>query len=99
MNKVIFDFNHIPDANTFYKKFVEQFSLSESFGANLDALWDEVTGGINLPVEVHFINLTAGRKRRFGALILLFEEAEEELDGELCFNLREKPHEPQPPPF
>ncbi|MCX2946418.1 hypothetical protein ORG37_25415, partial [Rahnella perminowiae] len=36
-------------------------------------------------------NLNARRKRRFGALILLFEEAEEELEGELRLNLLEKP--------
>lgn len=91
MNKVVFDFNHIPDLATFYGEFARQFELSESFGANLDALWDEVTGGITLPVEIDFTNLSAGQKRRFGALILLFEEAEEELDGELRFNVHEKP--------
>lgn len=91
MNKVSFDFNHIPDLPAFYAEFVRQFALTESFGANLDALWDEVTGGIALPVEIDFINLTASRKRRFGALILLFEEAEDELEGELRLNLLEKP--------
>ena len=91
MNKVSFDFNHIPDLPAFYAEFVRQFELTERFGANLDALWDEVTGGITLPVEIEFINLNASRKRRFGALILLFEEAEEELEGELRLNLLEKP--------
>ena len=91
MKKVSFDFNHIPDLPAFSREFVRQFSLSDSFGANLDALWDEVTGGIALPVEVDFINLNASRKRRFGALILLFEEAEEELEGELRLNQVDKP--------
>jgi len=91
MSKAVFDFNHIPDLPSFYAEFARQFALSESFGANLDALWDEVTGGITLPVEIEFANFTAGRKRRFGALVLLFEEAEEELDGDLRFNLLEKP--------
>ena len=91
MSKMVFDFNHIPDLATFYGEFSRQFALSESFGANLDALWDEVTGGIKLPVEIDFTNLSAGRRRRFGALILLFEEAEEELDGGLRFNVLEKP--------
>src|SRR5476649_738187 len=90
MNKVSFDFNHIPDLPAFYAEFVRQFALTESFGANLDALWDEVTGGIALPVEIDFTHLNASRKRRFGALILLFEEAEEELEGKLRFNVQEK---------
>ncbi|RJT46412.1 barstar family protein [Rahnella woolbedingensis] len=87
MNKVSFDFNHIPDLPAFYAEFARQFELTDSFGANLDALWDEVTGGIALPIEIDFINLNASRKRRFGALILLFEEAEEELEGDLRLNL------------
>lgn len=90
MNKVVFDFDHIPNLVTFYSEFARQFALNEHFGANLDALWDEVTGGIKLPVEIEFAHLNASRKRRFGALILLFEEAEEELDGELRFNVHEK---------
>lgn len=91
MKKVSFDFNHIPDLPAFYGEFARQFELTDEFGANLDALWDEVTGGITLPVEIDFLNLNASRKRRFGALILLFEEAEEELEGELRLNLLEKP--------
>ncbi|MBF7981730.1 MULTISPECIES: barstar family protein [Rahnella] len=91
MKKVSFDFNHIPDLPAFYGEFARQFELTDEFGANLDALWDEVTGGIALPVEIDFLNLNASRKRRFGALILLFEEAEEELEGELRLNLLEKP--------
>ncbi|KAB8306613.1 barstar family protein [Rahnella contaminans] len=91
MKKVSFDFNHIPDLPAFYGEFARQFELTDEFGANLDALWDEVTGGIALPVEIDFLNLNASRKRRFGALILLFEEAEEELEGELQLNLLEKP--------
>ncbi|KEY59977.1 barstar family protein [Serratia sp. DD3] len=91
MGKVEFDFNQIPDLPTFYRRFAEQFGLGKNgeFGANLDALWDEVTGGINLPVEIEFLNLNARRTRRFGAIILLLEEAEEELEGKLRFNMRE----------
>ncbi|MDR3430640.1 MAG: barstar family protein [Rouxiella aceris] len=90
MKKIVFDFNHIPDLAAFYADFARQFALGSQFGANLDALWDEVTGGIALPVEIDFINLNAGRKRRFGSLVLLFEEAEEELEGALRFNLFDK---------
>lgn len=87
MNKVTFDFHHIADVPAFYREFSHQFALDEHFGANLDALWDVVTGGIGLPVEIEFIHLNAAKKRRFGALILLFEAAEEELYGELLFNI------------
>jgi ribonuclease inhibitor len=33
-------------------------------------------------------NLGKGQRRRYGALILLFDEAEEELEGQLHFNVR-----------
>ncbi|MEY4476395.1 MAG: hypothetical protein RL248_2162 [Pseudomonadota bacterium] len=87
MVKVIFDFDHIPDFPTFYAVFCQNFSLNEEFGANLDALWDVVTGEIALPVEIEFIHFNPRRKRRFAAIVLLFEEAEEELSGNLCFNI------------
>lgn len=90
MNKVSFDFGTIPDLPAFYRQFAQRFALRDEFGENLDALWDAVTGDIGLPVEVEFVNLSAHKKRRFGALVLLFEEAEEELEGELRFNIREK---------
>ena len=89
MAKVEFDFEQIQDVPTFYRDFAHKFALDEGFGANLDALWDVVTGDISLPVEIEFLNLNARSKRRFGAIILLFEEAEEELEGNLRFNIRE----------
>jgi ribonuclease inhibitor len=89
MVRIEFDFNQIPDLPAFYQQFADRFALGEGFGANLDALWDVVTGDISLPVEIEFTNLNARRKRRFGAIILLFEEAEEELEGNLRFNIRE----------
>jgi ribonuclease inhibitor len=88
MAKVSFDFNQIPDLPAFYGEFHRQFALAEASEANLDALWYTVTSRLPLPLEVEFIHLTGAKKRRFGALILLFDEAEEELEGQLRFNLR-----------
>lgn len=88
MEKVTFDFTHISDLATFYDLFRQKFRLTQAFGNNLDALWDTLTGGIALPVEIEFINLTPNKKRRFGVLLLLLEEAEVELEGEFYFNIR-----------
>ena len=41
-----------------------------------------------LPLEIEFVHLGEKTRRRFGALILLFDEAEEELEGHLRFNVR-----------
>ena len=41
-----------------------------------------MTGGLlPLPLDIEFIHLNDKQRRRFGALILLFDEAEEELEG------------------
>jgi ribonuclease inhibitor len=91
MKKVVFDFNQIPDLSAFYADFSRQFALDDHFGGNLDALWDELTGNLPLPLDIEFINLTSGRRRHFGALMLVFEEAEDELNGDLRFTILDKP--------
>ena len=54
-----------------------------------DSLWDAlVLNRVPLPLEIEFNNLGAGQRRRYGALILLFDEVEEELEGQLIFNIR-----------
>ena len=88
MNKTTFDFNEIVDQSHFLRQFSERFAHGETF-YYLDELWDAVMGpAMPLPMEVEFIHLGAGQKRRYGALILLFEEAEAELEGRLLFSIR-----------
>ncbi|MDX7988609.1 hypothetical protein FE392_14920 [Xenorhabdus sp. 12] len=87
MKKAEFDFDQIPDLATFYREFKVCFSLGDDFGDNLDALWDVVTGAIALPAEINFVHLTSQKRARFASLVLLFEEAEEELEGELRFDI------------
>ncbi|QHM73634.1 barstar family protein [Mixta intestinalis] len=90
MRKETFDFNEIVDQAHFYRQFCERFTLSDSLIFDLDSLWDAVIESVlPLPVEIEFIHLGAGQKRRYGALILLFDEAEEELEGQLRFNIRQ----------
>ncbi|AGH74980.1 barstar family protein [Edwardsiella piscicida] len=86
MQKVQFDFNQIADLAAFYRQFSQAFTLAPRFGNNLDALWDVLTGDIGMPLEITFVNFDAAKKRRFAVLVLLFEAAEEELEGELRFN-------------
>ncbi|MBD2815394.1 barstar family protein [Xenorhabdus sp. Flor] len=88
MKKVEFDFDYIPDLETFYSQFKECFDLDDHFGANLDALWDVVTSEIGLPVDINFIRLDVQKRPSFAALVLLFQEAEEELEGKLLFNVK-----------
>lgn len=90
MNISTFDFHHIASKEDFYRAFSRAFGLLQNTIGDLDALWEVVTaGGIPLPQEIVFTHLSEPARRRFAALILLFEEAEEELGGQLRFNMQE----------
>lgn len=84
-----FDFNEIVDQSHFFRQFSERFDLEVRRISDLEALWEVVTGEeLPMPVEIEFVNLGQGQRRRYGALILLFDEAEEELEGQLRFNIK-----------
>ncbi|WP_041526011.1 hypothetical protein [Pantoea sp. At-9b] len=84
-----FDFDEIVDQAHFFRQFSDRFALADLAITDLDDLWQVVTGDqLPLPLEIEFIHLGSGQKRRYGALILLFDEAEEELDGQLRFNVK-----------
>lgn len=84
-----FDFDEIEDQGDFYREFARLFALDREKIRDLDTLWDMVTSKeIPLPVEIEFLHLDEKQRRRYGALILLFDEAEEELEGMLRFNVQ-----------
>ncbi|CAM6329499.1 MULTISPECIES: barstar family protein [Citrobacter] len=89
MNIYTFDFDEIEDQNDFYREFTRMFGLASENVNDLDALWDIVMSEkLPLPLEIEFVHLPDKLRRRYGALILLFDEAEEELEGQLRFNVR-----------
>ncbi|MEZ3501727.1 hypothetical protein [Pantoea sp. KPR_PJ] len=84
-----FDFNEIVDQSHFFRQFSERFNLDPWRINDLETLWQVVTGkALPMPLEIDFVNLGKGQRRRYGALILLFDEAEEELEGQLRFNIK-----------
>lgn len=90
MKTYVFDFDVIGTQSDFYREFTRVFSLSRGQISDLDSLWNVVTGeGLPLPLEIEFLHLGEIQRRRYGALILLFDEAEEELEGLLRFNVRQ----------
>ncbi|EHG7583303.1 MULTISPECIES: barstar family protein [Citrobacter] len=89
MNIYTFDFDEIEDQTDFYREFTRMFGLASENVNDLDALWDIVMSEkLPLPLEIEFVHLPDKLRRRYGALILLFDEAEEELEGQLRFNVR-----------
>ena len=87
---IVFDFDKILSMKSFYKACKEQLQLPDYFGNNLDALWDCITGFIDLPVAVSFINITPYHLEKFEKQVALFRDAEKELDGELTFEVYTK---------
>ncbi|MFY9996174.1 MAG: hypothetical protein WAK61_14430 [Leclercia sp.] len=89
MNIYTFDFDEIDSQEDFYREFSRTFGLERGRVTNLDSLWELVMGNqLPLPLEIEFVHLPEKLRRRFGALILLFDEAEEELEGQIRFNVR-----------
>ncbi|EOA2927810.1 barstar family protein [Escherichia coli] len=89
MNIYTFDFDEIESQEDFYRDFSQTFGLAKDKVRNLDSLWDVLMNDVlPLPLEIEFVHLGEKTRRRFGALILLFDEAEEELEGHLRFNVR-----------
>ncbi len=86
MKQVTFDFENIQSIDDFYSEAVAKLELPEYFGNNLDAMWDSLTGWIELPQEIRFINLSNEQLEQYVELILLFEDAAFDMDDELFFN-------------
>ena len=83
MLEMHFDFLAIRSREEFYRCFVEQSGIVAGFGANLDALWDSVTGELRLPARVWLYHLPPAQQRGdLAAIIDLLEEAARELHGE-----------------
>lgn len=89
MNIYTFDFDEIENQEDFFREFSHTFNLAKGQVRDLDSLWDVLMNDLlPLPLEIEFVHLGEKTRRRFGALILLFDEAEEELEGHLRFNVR-----------
>ncbi|HFZ8996167.1 TPA: hypothetical protein ACIPUI_003335 [Citrobacter freundii] len=89
MKNYVFDFNLIKDQDDFFREFTRVFGLAPETVSDLDSLWDAIMNeALPLPAGIEFIHLPERQRRRYGALILLFDEAEEELEGALRFNVQ-----------
>lgn len=85
MKTVTFDFDRIGTIEDFYTIAKKDLQLPEHFGGNMNALWDGITGDIELPVTILFINLSMNQLEQFEKLISLFEDAATELEDQLIF--------------
>lgn len=73
------DFSSCKYLGEIYEVLRQELELPEWFGANLDALWDAVTGMMHTPAEIRILP-EVGRsdlKPEVDEIIALFREAEE----------------------
>ena len=83
MLEMHFDFLAIRSREDFYRAFVAQSGMAGPFGANLDALWDVLTGGLKLPARAWLYHLPPVQERgELAGIIDLLEEAQQALHGE-----------------
>ena len=80
MKEVYIDFVEIGDEEDFYAQLKEKLALPEHFGDNLDALYDSITGDVELPLHLEFVNMSVEQLEDFEDLLTTLEEADEELE-------------------
>lgn len=80
MKTIYIDFTDIGDYEDFYAQLKEKITLPEHFGDNLDALSDVITGELEMPLHIEFVNLTVDQLEIFEDLLTTLEDAEDEVE-------------------
>ena len=77
--EVYIDFLEIGDYEDFYAQLKEKLTLPEHFGDNLDALFDVITGELEMPLHLEFVNMSVEQLEIFEDLLTTVEDAEDEV--------------------
>lgn len=81
MKTIYIDFSEIGDEEDFFAQLREKLSLPEHFGNNLDALYDTITGDLEMPLHIEFVNMNVEQLEHFEDLLTTLEDAEDETEG------------------
>ncbi len=81
MKTIYIDFTDIGDVEDFYLQLKEKIQLPEHFGNNLDALYDVISGHLELPLDLEFVNMRVDQLEDFEEVLITLEEAEDEVEG------------------
>ena len=79
MNTIYIDFADLGDYEDFYNQLKEKVKLPEHFGDNLDALSDVITGELEMPLHLEFVNMSVDQLEIFEDLLTTLEDAEDEM--------------------
>lgn len=81
MKELIIDCRRLGEVADFYKVFKKELSLSDTFGDNLDALFDTISGNLEMPLSLELKKVSMSQLETFDGLIATLEEAAEEVQG------------------
>ena len=81
MKTIYIDFSEIGDEEDFFAQLREKLSLPEHFGNNLDALYDTITGDLEMPLRIEFVNMNVEQLEHFEDLLTTLEDAKDETEG------------------
>ncbi|SHK40162.1 barstar family protein [Epilithonimonas mollis] len=81
MKEVYIDFINIGDYEDFYTELKSKIKLPEYFGDNLDALSDVISGGLEMPLHIEFVNMSVDQLELFEDLLTTLEDLEDEVEG------------------
>ncbi len=85
MKTIYIDFTNIGDYEDFYAQLKEKITLPKHFGDNLDALYDVITGELEMPLHIEFVNMSVDQLEIFEDLLTTLEDAEEEMEEGFTF--------------
>lgn len=80
MNTTYIDFADLGDYEDFYSQLKEKVKLPEHFGDNLDALSDVISGEMEMPLHLEFVNMSVDQLEIFEDLLTTLEDAEDEVE-------------------
>ena len=78
--EIYIDFLEIGDYEDFYAQLKDKLTLPEHFGENLDALFDVITGELEMPLHIEFVNMSVEQLEIFEDLLTTLEDAEDEAE-------------------
>jgi len=84
LKKVLLDGKLMTTKDMMHEELKDKLELPEFYGNNLDALWDMLTGYLEMPLTIIFINFKIFRDslgEYANNLLFLFNKAEDEMDG------------------
>lgn len=84
MEKVILNSKEFKNIKDLHKILKDKLKLPKNYGDNLDALWDCLTGWIDLPLTIEWIGFDESQVNLGDyaqKLLQVFQDAEREIDG------------------